>query len=40
MYEVEGRLQVDSDNGIPLLLGHAKHQTVLGDTSIVDQDIN
>ena len=40
MDKVECRLQVDSDNGIPLSLGHAHHQSVFGDTGIVDQHVN
>ena len=40
MDEVERRLQVDSNHGIPLLLGHTHHQSILGDTSIVDENVN
>ena len=38
--KVECRLEVDGDHGIPLLLGHTHHQTVLGDTGVVDEDID
>ena len=40
MYEVKGRLKVHLQHSIPLLLRHAKKQTVLGDTGIIDQDVN
>ena len=40
MDEVECRLQIDGDDGVPLLLGHAEHQSVLGDTGVVHQNIN
>ena len=38
--EVEGRLQVDGDDGIPLLFAHAQHQSVLGDAGVVDEDVD
>ena len=40
MDEVKGRLQIDGNHGIPLLLGHAQHQSVLGDAGVVHQNIN
>ena len=40
MDEVESRLQVHCNHSIPLLLSHAQHQTILGDTGIVDEDID
>lgn len=40
MDEVEGRLQVDVEDGIPLCLRHAEHQAVLGDSGIVDEDVD
>ena len=40
MDEVKGRLQVDGNHGIPLLLRHAQHQAVLGDAGIVDEDVD
>ena len=38
--EVEYRLEVHIDDGIPLLLGHALQRCVLGDTRIVDEDVD
>jgi len=40
MDEVEGRLQVDGNHGVPLLLAHAEHQAVLGDAGVVDQNVD
>ena len=40
MDEVEGRFEVHADDGIPLLFGHAKHEAVLGDAGIVDEDVD
>ena len=37
---VECRLEVDGDHGVPLLLGHAEHQAVLGDSGVVDQNVD
>ena len=38
--EVEHRLEVHVDDGIPLFLGHALQRGVLGDTRVVDEDID
>ena len=38
--EIECRLQVNCDNGVPLLLTHSQHQAVLSDTSIVDKNVD
>ena len=40
MDEVECRLEVHVQHCIPLLLAHAQHQTVLGDTGVVDQHVD
>ena len=40
MGEVEGALEVDVDDGIPLLFGHAEHESVLGDACVVDEDVD
>ena len=40
MYEVECRLEVYIDYGIPLRLGHPEHESVLGDTGIVHKDVD
>ena len=40
MDEVEGTLKIDVDNGIPLSFAHAHHETVFGDTCIVDEHID
>ena len=40
MDEVERRLQVDRQHGIPLRLAHAHHQAVLGNAGIVHQNID
>ena len=40
MDEIEGRLQVDGNHSVPLLLSHAEHQTVLRDTCVVHQNID
>ena len=40
MDEVERRLEVDVEHSVPLLLGHAEHESVLGDTGIVDEHID
>ena len=40
MDEVECRLEVDADDGIPLLFGHPHHKSVLGDACVVDKDVN
>ena len=38
--EVEHRLEVDVDNGVPLLLGHTLEGGVFGDASVVDQHVD
>ena len=38
--EVERRLEVDRQHGIPLGLGHAHHQAVLGDSGVVHKDVD
>ena len=38
--EVEYRLEVHVDDGIPLLLGHTLEGCVLGDARVVDKDID
>ena len=38
--EVEGTLEVDVDDEVPLLFGHTHHQPVTGDTSVVDEDVD
>ena len=38
--EVEGALEIDGDDGVPLLLGHAHHETVLGDAGVVDKNVD
>ena len=40
MYEVECRLEVYIDYGIPLRLSHPEHESVLGDTGIVHKDVD
>ena len=40
MDKVERALEVNGDDGVPLLLGHAQHESVLSDTGVVDQDID
>ena len=40
MDEVEGALEIDGDDGVPLLLGHAHHETVLGDAGVVDKNVD
>ena len=40
MDEVEGTLEVDVDDEIPLIFGHTHHQAVTRDTSVVDEDID
>ena len=40
MDKVEGRLEVDSNHGVPLLLSHAEHEAVLGDAGVVYQDVD
>ena len=40
MDEIEGTLQVYSNDGIPLLLGHTEHETVLRDSGIIDKDVD
>jgi len=30
----------DSDNCVPLLLGHAEHEAVFGDAGVVDQNVD
>ena len=37
--EVERRLKVRGDDGIPLCLVHAHEQAVAGDTRVVDEDV-
>ena len=39
MDEVERRLEVYGQHGVPLRLGHAHHQAVLGDAGVVHQDV-
>ena len=36
---VECGLKIDRNHGIPLLLGHAEHQTVFGDTCVIHENI-
>ncbi len=40
MQEVEGRFHVHGNDGIPLLLAHAHHKAVFGDTGVVHEDID
>ena len=40
MNEVERRLQVYGNHGIPLLFCHAEHEPIFGDTGIVDQNVD
>ena len=40
MDKVECRLQINGNHGIPLLLSHAQHESVFGDSGIVNQDVN
>ena len=40
MDKVEGRFQVYIQNCIPLSLTHTKHQTVLSDTCVVNENID
>ena len=40
MDEIERRLKVDADDGIPLLLSHSHHQAILGDSRVVDKNID
>ena len=40
MHEVERALEVDRDDAVPLLLRHPHHQTVAGDTGVVDQHVD
>ena len=40
MDEVERRLEIHRQHGVPLGLGHAHHQTVLRDSGVVHQDVN
>ena len=40
MDEVEGALEVHGDDSVPLCLSHAQHQSVLGDTGVVDQNLH
>ena len=40
MDEIESALQVHCYHSIPLLFCHLQHQTVFGDSSIVDQNVN
>ena len=40
MDEIEGRLEVHGDDRIPLGFAHPQHETVLGDASVVDEDVN
>ena len=37
---VERRLEVDGEHSVPLLFGHAEHETVLGDACVVHQDVD
>ena len=38
--EVECALEVDCDYSIPLSFGHTHHQTIFGDTGIVDKNVD
>ena len=40
MGEVESTLEVDSDNAVPLQLGHPHHQAVTCDACVVDQNVD
>ena len=40
MDEVEGRLEVDVDHQVPLLLGHTHHQAVARDACVIDQHVD
>ena len=40
MNEVERRLEVHADDGVPLLFGHAQHESVFGDACVVDEDVD
>ena len=40
MNEVESGFEIDTDHGVPLLLGHPEHETILGNASVVDEDVN
>ena len=40
MDEVERRLEVHRQHGVPLCLGHAHHQAVLGDSGVVHEDVD
>ncbi len=40
VYEVESALEVNGYHGVPLLLGHAHHETVLGDSGVVHQNVD
>lgn len=40
MDEVEGTLEVDVDDGIPLLLSHFQHQSIFGDAGVVDKNVD
>ena len=37
---VERRFEVNGNHSIPLLLGHAEHETIFCDTCVVDQDVD
>ena len=39
MQEVKGRFHIHGDDGVPLGLCHAHHQTVLGNAGVVYQNI-
>jgi hypothetical protein len=40
MDEVESGFEVHGDDGIPLAFRHFQHQAVLGDTGVVDEDVD
>ena len=40
MQEIEGALHVHGNHGVPLAFAHAHHQAVLGDTGIIDQNVD
>ena len=38
--EVEGRFEVYVDHGVPLGFAHAEHETIFGDTGVVDENVD
>ena len=37
---IEGGFQIDGDHGVPLLLGHAEHESVFSDAGVVDEHVD